>query len=203
MIHLPGLQTEGGSLSWAIFDDSRTHRLLLGRQWADASLWPTMVTVGLNPSDADHLKDDQTIRKEIGFAKRYGCGGLIKANLLTIIETESRKLKDLRLEQSLHPSWEAALRAALVPHGVGSIYVAAWGQLSNHVWHLSRSSRGAAHHLAEAPHLYCFGRCKKTSRHARSEPRHTSRIAYSTPLVSLATGELHPTKPKAMGKAIS
>lgn len=48
----------------------------------DARIHPKpLVSIGLNPSTADAFRDDQTIRKDRGFASRWGCHQLIKLNV--------------------------------------------------------------------------------------------------------------------------
>lgn len=49
-------------------------------RWWDPAL-PSVVFVMLNPSTADALADDQTIRKCVGFARRWGAGGIRVVNL--------------------------------------------------------------------------------------------------------------------------
>jgi len=48
--------------------------------------------VGLNPSTADETLDDPTIRKCVGFAKRWGFGALCMTNLFAYRETNPRKM---------------------------------------------------------------------------------------------------------------
>ncbi len=48
--------------------------------------------VGLNPSTADGEKDDPTIRRAIGFAKRWGFGRLTMLNLFAFRATDPRVL---------------------------------------------------------------------------------------------------------------
>lgn len=40
-----------------------------------------LVSIGANPSVADADRDDQTMRKEQGYARAWGCGLLIKVNI--------------------------------------------------------------------------------------------------------------------------
>lgn len=55
------------------------YRYHLWREW-DASL-PRMLLIMLNPSRADHTRDDHTITKSIAIARHLGCGRLDVGNL--------------------------------------------------------------------------------------------------------------------------
>jgi hypothetical protein len=66
-------------------------RYRLWRYWDEAK--PPMVFVMLNPSTADAHNDDPTIRKCIGFAKRYGYGGIEILNLYAYRATKPADLK--------------------------------------------------------------------------------------------------------------
>ncbi|HEY8214268.1 MAG TPA: DUF1643 domain-containing protein [Methylocystis sp.] len=57
------------------------YRYRLTRRWGDA---PPLPFVMLNPSNANAIDDDPTIRRCIGFARREGWGGLIVANLYAL-----------------------------------------------------------------------------------------------------------------------
>lgn len=63
----------------AELSDCGTYRYVLARLWDEAL--PTVNFIMLNPSTADHLKDDPTIRRCVGFAKSWGFGQLIVTNL--------------------------------------------------------------------------------------------------------------------------
>jgi hypothetical protein len=84
--------------------------------------------VGLNPSTADETKDDPTIRKCVGFAKRWGFAGLMMTNLFAFRATDPRQMKG-------HPKpigddndrWLVACA-----RGAG-IIVAAWGVNGEHM----------------------------------------------------------------------
>jgi hypothetical protein len=56
-----------------------SYRYHLWRLW-DASL-PRMLLIMLNPSTADHERDDHTITKSIAIARHLGCGRLDVGNL--------------------------------------------------------------------------------------------------------------------------
>ncbi|MCX4232077.1 DUF1643 domain-containing protein [Streptomyces ortus] len=76
-------------LGSAILSDCDRYRYLLGREWADG---PTAVFVMLNPSTADALRDDPTIRRCIGYARSWGCGALMVANLYAWRATDPNEL---------------------------------------------------------------------------------------------------------------
>ncbi|WP_353930180.1 DUF1643 domain-containing protein [Okeanomitos corallinicola TIOX110] len=72
------------------------YRYLLGRKW-DVNL-QQVTFVMLNPSTADHEKDDQTLRKCINFAKSWGYGSLEVVNLFAYRATKPNKLKSKDIE---------------------------------------------------------------------------------------------------------
>lgn len=62
------------------------YRYWLLREW-DPAL-PRLCFIGLNPSTADAEVDDPTIRRLIGYARRWGCGSLWVANLYALRATD-------------------------------------------------------------------------------------------------------------------
>lgn len=76
---LAGMEIDKG----AKFSQSKKHRYLLWRIWDDEL--PLVAFIGLNPSVAGAEQDDPTIRREIGFAKSWGYGGILKVNLFGYI----------------------------------------------------------------------------------------------------------------------
>ena len=58
----------------ATFSECRKYRYSLWRVW-DESL-PFVLFIGLNPSTADEIEDDPTIRRCINFTKEWGYGGM-------------------------------------------------------------------------------------------------------------------------------
>lgn len=80
-----------GMLSDAVVDFTGVYRYLLFRSW-DESL-PHVCFCMLNPSTADSIADDPTIRRCIGFAKAWGCGGFYVVNLFAYRATSPKELK--------------------------------------------------------------------------------------------------------------
>lgn len=70
----------------ALFSDCGAYRYRLWRIWDDFN--PPVMFIGLNPSKADAADDDPTIRRVIGFAKRWGFGGVYMTNLFGLISTD-------------------------------------------------------------------------------------------------------------------
>lgn len=69
----------------ARFSKCGTYRFSLTRELGGTR---TLGIIGLNPSVATADKDDPTIRKECGFAKRWECGRLVKGNANAYIATD-------------------------------------------------------------------------------------------------------------------
>jgi hypothetical protein len=138
----------------AYLSEDRRFRYWLLRQWNPAMR--LMAVIGCNPSTADEQKDDPTIRKTIGFARRLGFGGVLMLNVGAFRAT--------------HPIDH--LQAYLIKWQP-SIVVAAWGKPC------MISERGR--HRAEAIKANILG-MKCWGRNADHSPRHPLMLAYSTPL---------------------
>lgn len=77
--------------SSAVFSPCRRYRYSLHRQWNPTGT--TCAFIGLNPSTADELADDPTVRRCIAFAKRWGHGSLAMLNLFPLRSTDPSALK--------------------------------------------------------------------------------------------------------------
>ncbi len=75
----------------AAFSRCRNYRYALWRRWAAGDDF--VLIVSLNPSTADHRRDDPTIRRCIGFARDWGYSGLCVANLFAFRATRPEDLK--------------------------------------------------------------------------------------------------------------
>jgi hypothetical protein len=67
----------------AEFSDCRNYRYVLWRIW-DVSK-PKVMFIGLNPSTANEVSDDPTIRRVKSMAKGWGFGGVYMANLFSFV----------------------------------------------------------------------------------------------------------------------
>ena len=77
----------------AVMSECGTYRYMLRRK--SETLYSergTALFVMLNPSTADATKDDPTIRRCRGFAKAWGCAGILVANLYAYRSTDPRNL---------------------------------------------------------------------------------------------------------------
>lgn len=105
----------------AVFSPCRKYRYALYRTW-DERLASCMF-VGLNPSTADETKNDPTIRRCINFAKRWGCGGLIMANLFAFRATKPEDMK-----AAADPVGPENDRWLIQLHNAAGLVIAAWGR---------------------------------------------------------------------------
>jgi hypothetical protein len=78
--------------SGAEFSKCRTYRYVLWRRWNEPGTGRSVLFIGLNPSTADETVDDPTIRRCIGFAKRWGYGELVMMNAFAARATDPRQL---------------------------------------------------------------------------------------------------------------
>jgi hypothetical protein len=149
------------------------YRYRLWRVWGDGN--KRVVFVGINPSTADAKDDDPTIRKEIGFAQRWGFGALDKVNLFGWRDTDQCGL--LEVPNPVGVENDCRILQAL-DHA--SLVVLCWG----------RGKTAAVRHLVdervrrEQHMLYHYGPAERVTLGTTDDgyPRHPLMLAYSTPL---------------------
>lgn len=101
------------------------YRYSLNRHWGeDEASTNILHLLMLNPSTADGLEDDPTIRRCIGFARGLGYDGLKVVNLFALRSTDPRGLRPH--EDPIGPRNDEILTACMDFLG-GSYMVAAWG----------------------------------------------------------------------------
>lgn len=121
----------------------------------------------LNPSTADDVFDDPTIRKCIGFSKRWGFSSLCVTNLFSFRATDPRDL--FKLAQTDYERAIGVNDAELITQAVDSdMVLAAWGDPGK----LSNRATQVLDILGSMP-IYCIGRTKS------GHPKHPSRAAYT------------------------
>lgn len=101
----------------AVISDCGRYRYELRRVWEEHSL---LEFIMLNPSTADAMLDDPTIRRCIAFAKRWGFGGLVVRNLYAY-----RATKPIDLETACQPIGPQNLD--YLRRTDADVTVAAWG----------------------------------------------------------------------------
>lgn len=135
-----GLVGAGGVDRCTIFSHCRRYRYALWREFysvraIEPPLLPVegneahnyLMVIGLNPSTADETQDDPTIRRCIGFAKRWGFGALCMTNLFALRATDPEIMKadpDPTGDTNDDHLWTLAKGAGMI--------LAAWGKNGNH-----------------------------------------------------------------------
>lgn len=141
------------------------YRYELTRVWdGSKELLPFVM---LNPSTADAMEDDPTIRRCVGFAKREGFGGLVVVNLYGLRATDPKRL--WQHQDPIGPDNDRQL--SLVAVWAGMI-VCAWGANppQGRVDQVLTKLRGAG------AQLYCLGKTKAGA------PKHPLYIRGDQPL---------------------
>lgn len=148
----------------AVISDCGLYRWNLTRVW-DA-LEPFLVFIMLNPSTADSVVDDPTIRVCMGRAFRMKVGGVLIVNLFAFRSTDPSKM--MRAASPVGQWNDYWIARAL--KGNARMVIAAWGDLGRHM--RREETVAAMADLAGVP-LHCLGTTKAGS------PRHPLRIPYA------------------------
>lgn len=141
----------------AILSRCGQYRYLLRRTWRDDL--PSVLFVGLNPSTADAVSDDPTVRRCVAFARCWGFGSLAIANLFAYRSTDPSVLQ--RVEDPIGPRNDWWLKRLTEK---AKLTIAAWGihgalleraeavlpNLRN-VHHLGRTKEGHPRHPLYLP----------------------------------------------------
>jgi hypothetical protein len=129
----------------ATFDASGLYRYRLRRWWAPG---PRVAFVMLNPNNADARTDDPTIRRCVGFARRWAFGSVDVVNLFGYRTADPREL--LRVEDPVGPENDRHLRHAVRR---ADLVVCAWGATS-----VAALRAGELDGLFDGRDLRCLGR---------------------------------------------
>jgi len=85
-------KSERAVIRTALFSSDRRYRYVLGRSFVERPGAPLRLCIWCNPSQADEEKDDASIRVGLGYAWRWGDGGILVINVGDLVETDSAKL---------------------------------------------------------------------------------------------------------------
>jgi len=161
----------------AVVSPCGLYRYRLSRTWGGER---PAVFVMLNPSTADAAEDDPTIRRCIGFARQWHCGGLIVVNLFAFRATSPKDL--FAAADPVGPdNLKHVFRAA---QDAGQFIACAWGAhgaFRDQDIAIVRCIRRATEHA----HLLCLGTTRD------GHPRH--------PLYLPKTAELQLFQPRDGG----
>lgn len=76
--------------SGAYFSLYRNRRYVLWRIWDRTK--PMIMFIGLNPSDANELQNDPTVRRVIDFSRKWGYGGVYMLNLYPMVSSNPKNV---------------------------------------------------------------------------------------------------------------
>lgn len=158
------LFSEGG-------EDAALWRWRLDRDVQDEGIVAALC--GVNPSTAGVEKNDQTIRKDLGFARIHGWRRIIKVNEFAFRATDVRELAGAF--DPIGPENDAHLAQAFAD---ADVIVPCWGPLGKLPKRLRRRYIEVSRIAERAGKpIMCFGTAND------GQPRHTLMLAYETPLV--------------------
>ncbi len=153
-----------------VFSTDRVYRYTLWREF-DLANRTYVQFVGLNPSTADEVQDDPTVRRCIDFAKRWGFGALCMTNIFAYRATDPDVMK--AAQDPIGPGNDAWLTR--IAAGAGLV-VAAWG---NHGAFIDREQAV----VSLLPRLTCLGTTKSG---APRHPLYVRAIAQPTAFIRAA-----------------
>jgi hypothetical protein len=154
----------------AVLSECGRYRYRLYRSW---SAGPFVVFLMFNPSTADAKEDDPTIRKCIGFARRWKYPGLTVVNLFALRSTDPRAIGRALYADAVGPDNDEAILTACA---TAKEVISAWGCGQHMKSHSDRPAKVLRMVRATYPRLaiQCLGRSSDGS------PRHPLMLAYST-----------------------
>jgi hypothetical protein len=125
--------------------------------------------IGLNPSTANERLNDPTIRRCMGFANRWGYGGIFMCNVFTLVSKDPKALNhENQLAQGSNLSMKIIREKCKEA-------VAAWGALIAQVRNWENRIARIENDLAP---LSCLGMTKD------GHPRHPLYLPYKSNLIS-------------------
>lgn len=125
------------SLVPAVFSNDRLYRYILRRRLEGYNPRRCLF-ICLNPSTADEVQDDPTVRRCRGFATAWGFGVLEVANIFALRSTDPKLLYTSTADLNIEPVGEDNDQHIYLAARDANLVVLAWG---NHGKHLDRGQR--------------------------------------------------------------
>ena len=144
------------------------YRYTLERRLSHAS-GKNLLWIMLNPSTADHMVDDPTIRKVMGFTERAEGAALAVVNLYAWRATDPQQCKQQGSTAIGPDNYEALLEGAMYAHQI----VCAWGA---HTWAAPQAVRVLRHLRDYTDKMFCLRTTKSGA------PAHPLYIPYTQAL---------------------
>lgn len=131
----------------AVISADGRYRYELIRRWGDD---PMLEWIMLNPSKADATTNDPTIRRCIGFAIRWGYGGIVVRNLYALRSPNPSAL--VNADDPVGP-----MNRAYLGNNIAYCTIAAWGAHPAAVGWWNGYPFGWQPKAIKRPNLYCLG----------------------------------------------
>jgi len=159
--------------SGAMLSDDKRYRWKLWRFWGEEQ--KHIAFIGLNPSTADEKDDDPTIRRCIGFAKKWGYSGIFMLNLFGLRSTDPKSIY-----QSIEPIGQYNTGSIITVIASNSVIevVICWG---NHGKHLNQGRS-----MINLLHQRCPNKIKHFGFTKTGEPKHPLYLPSNLPLLKLS-----------------
>jgi hypothetical protein len=152
----------------ADLSEDGVYRWTLTRRWSEK---PRDVWIMLNPSTADAEVDDATIRRCIGFSRKFGAGGMTVVNLFAYRATDPARLRTEGIDPVGDRNDGVIARCAHLARPLGGRVICAWG---SHALGVNRGRH--VRDLIGSP-LFCLGTTRG------GHPRHPLYVPGKTELV--------------------
>lgn len=135
--------------SGAVFSSNRAYRYVLWRMWR--SIGDYAAFIGLNPSKADEVDNDPTVKRCIAFAKAWGLSGIFMLNIFAFKATDPDEMM-----ATASPIGRKNDEMLLRYCRKSKIIVACWGT------HGAYRNRGddVAKRVLKGQTIYCLGTTK-------------------------------------------
>jgi hypothetical protein len=172
-------------LGRCVFSDDLKFRYLLTRRWAKDG-W-TVTWIMLNPSTADEVELDPTLRRCADFSNRWGASGMEVVNLFALRSPDPKDLKRFGLMRAIGQDNNRHIRES---YERSTVTIAGWGvhgSLINRDSHVIRilehqhtvhcaNRYQAGARVCECPRIFCLGTTKGGQpKHPLYLPKNTKR----------------------------